>query len=52
MYIEKIIEALEKVKSNMSSPNSLPVRSVDALREEVEFENGVKYSLRTGERIC
>ncbi|MGN1158110.1 MAG: hypothetical protein ACI4TK_18220 [Agathobacter sp.] len=51
MYIQQIMEAMEKVKSHMSSPDSLPVRSVDALREEVEFVNGVKYSLRTGERI-
>ena len=51
MYFEQMIEKLNEVKKNMSCPTSLPVRSVDALSEVVEFVNGVQYSLRTGQRI-
>lgn len=50
MYTSEIINGLTKILQNMSNPN-LPVRSVDALGEVVEFVNGVQYSLRTGERI-
>lgn len=50
MYTSEIITGLTKILHNMSNPN-LPVRSVDAMRAEVEFVNGIKYSLTTGERI-
>ena len=50
MCIEQMIEKLNEVKKNMSDP-TLPVRSIDALNETVEYVNGVQYSLRTGQRI-
>ena len=50
MFTSEVIKGLMEVLSNMSNPN-LPVKSIDALVGEVQFVNGVVYSLTTGQRI-
>lgn len=48
MTISELYASLCKVASNMSNPN-LPIKEVNS--DVVVFENGVEYSLNSGDRI-
>ena len=49
MNIQEIVDALNEIQANMSNPKGMVVASVTS--DEVVFENGVAYSLKTKQRV-
>lgn len=49
MTIREVSNALNEIRANMTNPEEMQVREITST--EVIFENGVKYSLKTKERV-